>query len=79
MALPKLPSLRLDGKRALVTGAGRGIGASTAQMIAEQGGKVLIADADLEPAEETAAAIRAKGGEALAVACKVMLVGQRLK
>ncbi len=35
--LPKTPSFRLDGKRALVTGAGRGIGLAGAAALAEAG------------------------------------------
>ena len=38
---------RLDGKVALVTGAGRGIGAATAARLAEVGAKVVLAEADV--------------------------------
>lgn len=62
---------RFDGRVAFLTGAGRGIGAATARLLASQGAAVAVADMDLEPAEETAAAIRSEGGRALALACDV--------
>ena len=57
---------RIDGRVALVSGAGRGIGAATARKLAEAGGKLVLTD--LEAPEATAAAIRDAGGEALALA-----------
>jgi len=56
---------RLDGKTAIVTGAGGGIGAATAAALAEQGASVLLADIDLEAAERAAEPIRAAGGRAI--------------
>ncbi|MFZ6764918.1 SDR family NAD(P)-dependent oxidoreductase [Pseudoroseomonas sp. WGS1072] len=57
---------KLDGKVALVTGSGRGIGREIALKLASEGARLVINDLDAEPAEETLAAIRALGGEAVA-------------
>jgi len=55
----------LSGKTVLVTGAGRGIGRAVAVRCAAEGAAVVVAD--LAPPEETAAAVKAAGGRALAV------------
>ena len=62
---------RFEGRTALVTGGGRGIGAATAMRFADEGAIVMISDLDLEPAETVAAQIRSQGRLALAVACDV--------
>ena len=62
---------RFEGRTALVTGGGRGIGAATAMRFAAEDAKVVISDLDLEPAEAVAAEIRSQGRRALAVACDV--------
>jgi 3-oxoacyl-[acyl-carrier protein] reductase len=57
---------RLEGKTAVVTGSGRGIGRCIALKLAADGARVVVNDLDREPAEETVAAIKAAGGEAIA-------------
>lgn len=58
----------IDGKVAILTGSGRGIGAATAKMFGAEGASVVVSDLDPAPAEETAAAIRAAGGKAIVAA-----------
>ena len=56
MPLPRTPSLRLDGRRALVTGAGRGIGLAAAAALAQAGAHVACLRRALPPEIEAAAA-----------------------
>lgn len=58
----------LDGKIAILTGGGRGIGAATAKLLAAEGATVVVSDLDKGPAEETVAAIQGAGGQGLALA-----------
>jgi NAD(P)-dependent dehydrogenase (short-subunit alcohol dehydrogenase family) len=62
--LPRTPSLRLDGRRALVTGAGRGLGLAAAAALGQAGAHVTLVSRTASEIEEAAAAIRADGGSA---------------
>ena len=59
--LTKTPSFRLDGRRALVTGAGRGIGLACASALADAGAHVTLAARTAKEIEEAAEVIRARG------------------
>ena len=63
--------MTLLDKVAIVTGAGRGLGKAIATRLAEDGARVMVADADPETAAATAAEIREKDRRASAVACDI--------
>ena len=62
MDLPQSPSFRLDGRRALVTGASSGLGLACAAALAEAGAHVILAARGRDKLEAAAAAISAAGG-----------------
>lgn len=66
-----LPSFRLDGKIALITGAGAGIGAGIAQAFSAAGAEVVLLARTLGPLQDIAGAIREQGGEVQVIACDV--------
>ncbi len=57
-------NLQLQNKVVIVTGAGSGLGQASAMAMAEQGGKVVVADIDQASGEQTAVMIKQDGGEA---------------
>lgn len=65
------PSFRLDGKRALVTGAGRGIGLAIAEALAGAGAAVTLCARTAPEIEAAAAVIRTAGGQAETLAADV--------
>ena len=69
--LAKTPSSRLDGRRALITGGGRGIGLAAASALAAAGAHVSLAARTTAEVEEAAAAIRARGDKADALTLDV--------
>jgi NAD(P)-dependent dehydrogenase (short-subunit alcohol dehydrogenase family) len=75
-----VPELRFDGRVAVITGAGRGLGRSYALLLAQRGAKVVVNDpggdmkgggADAGPAQDVVREIKALGGEAVACTASV--------
>jgi NAD(P)-dependent dehydrogenase (short-subunit alcohol dehydrogenase family) len=71
VALPKGPSFRLDGRHALVTGAGRGIGVAIATALAQQGAHVHLVARSADEVGAVAEALRGGGWRASALALDV--------
>ena len=67
---------RLNGKVAIVTGGGGGIGGATARRFAREGALVAVFDRNLAAAEKVAADIQQAGGRALALACDITVRAQ---
>jgi NAD(P)-dependent dehydrogenase (short-subunit alcohol dehydrogenase family) len=65
----------LEGKSALITGGGRGIGRATALLFAKEGARVAVADLSEEGAKETVALINKAGGQALSMSGDVTAPG----
>ena len=61
----------VEGKVAVITGAGSGVGRAACEIFAQHGARVVAADVNLAAVEETAALVRDKGGEAVAIQCDV--------
>ncbi len=72
MPLPQTPSFRIDGKRALVTGAGRGIGLAAAAALAQAGAHVTLLARTAAEIGAAVESIRIEGGAADAVVCDVL-------
>jgi len=66
---------KLEGKVALVSGSGRGIGRAIALKLVGEGARIVVNDLDPEPAEETIREIRARGGEGISCAGSVTAQG----
>jgi 3-oxoacyl-[acyl-carrier protein] reductase len=62
---------RLDGRIAVVTGAGRGIGAAEAIKMAQEGARIAVLDLSAEAGQDTVHAVNDVGSKAIAVACDV--------
>ena len=63
--------MRLEGKVAIITGAGQGIGEAAARRMAQEGARVIVSDVNSQTGEAVAQAIVDGGGEARFVACDV--------
>ncbi|WP_180541468.1 SDR family NAD(P)-dependent oxidoreductase [Nevskia soli] len=63
--------MRLEGKTAIITGAGAGIGEATAMRFAEEGAKLVLADLNLAGVEGVAERIVSQGGAAVAIAADI--------
>jgi 3-oxoacyl-[acyl-carrier protein] reductase len=64
-------AMSLDGKVAIVTGSGRGLGLAYAKELARQGARVVVNDVDQQVADDAVTAVEALGGDAVAVVAAV--------
>lgn len=71
--------LNLEGKVAVVTGAGDGIGRGCAEILANAGASVVVSDLSMEKARAVADEINAAGGKAVAAACNVLEDADRVR
>jgi len=71
--------MRLDGKVAIITGAGRGIGRAIALVLAREGADVVVNDVDSFSAEATASEVRAMGRRALSITADVSVKEEVIK
>ncbi len=76
-ARPILERFRLDGRVALVTGGGQGIGRAFCHALAEAGARVAVVDRLQEAAELVTAELKGKGAEALSIVADITEPGQR--
>lgn len=67
---------RLEGRVAIITGSGNGIGAATAKRLAKDGAKIAVIDITEEAGTNTVQAIKEAGGEAIAIGCDVSKADQ---
>jgi NAD(P)-dependent dehydrogenase (short-subunit alcohol dehydrogenase family) len=70
-----LDLFRLDGKTAIVTGGGRGLGQYIAEALADAGAQVVICSRKVEACEQVKQEIERRGGRALALACDITQFG----
>jgi gluconate 5-dehydrogenase len=75
ISMTTLDLFRLDGKTAIVTGGGRGLGQWIAEALSDAGAAVVLCSRKLEACEEVRAGIAAKGGRATALACDITQPG----
>ncbi|MBI1851703.1 MAG: SDR family oxidoreductase [Planctomycetes bacterium] len=74
--MPTPAPFRLDGRVAVVTGGGSGIGAAISRLFAQQGARVAVLDVDGAAARSTIDAIRSAGGDAETFACDVSVAAR---
>jgi NAD(P)-dependent dehydrogenase (short-subunit alcohol dehydrogenase family) len=68
--------MKLEGKVALITGAGSGLGRQAAQLFSAEGARVAIVDIDADRAEQTAKLVEQQGGDAIAITADVAVKDQ---